>query len=50
MPQDSLTLKFQEQLRKMRKTGGITDVTPMPPQQQVQRRQGGRSLAEIAGM
>ena len=34
----------------MRKTSGITDVTPMPTQQQVQRRQGGRSLAEIAGM
>ena len=50
MPQDSLTLRFQEQLRKMRKTSGITDVTPMPTQQQVQRRQGGRSLAEIAGL
>ena len=50
MPQDSLTLKFQEQLRKMRKTGGITNITPMQPQQQVQRRQGGRSMAEIAGM
>ena len=48
MPQDSLTLKFQEQLKKMRKTGGITDVTPMPPQQQAQRRR--RSMAEIAGM
>ena len=51
MPQDSLTLRFQEQLRKMRKTGGITDVTPMPTQAPpIQRRQGGGSLAEIAGM
>ena len=52
MPQDSLTLRFQEQLRRMRKTGGITDITPPPTQDPpIQRRQGGsRTLAEMAGM
>ena len=54
MPQDSLTLEFQKQLKAMRKTSGITDVTPMPPTSLTQRptslRQGaGRRLSDIAG-
>jgi hypothetical protein len=30
MPQDSLTLEFQKQLRAMRKSSGITNITPVP--------------------
>jgi hypothetical protein len=50
MPQDSLTLEFQKQLRAMRKTSGITNITPMPPTSQPQpQRAGGKTLADIAG-
>ena len=50
MPQDSLTLEFQKQLRAMRKTSGITNITPMPPTSQPQPQvSGGKTLADIAG-
>ena len=50
MPQDSLTLEFKKQLKAMRKTSGITNITPMPPTSQPQpQRAGGKTLADIAG-
>ena len=48
MPQDNLTLEFQKQLKAMRKSSGITNVTPMPESQRQQT--GGRTLADIAGI
>ena len=52
MPQDSLTLEFQKQLRAMRKTSGITNITPMPQSTigQPQQSTGSRTLADIAGI
>ena len=52
MPQDNLTLEFQKQLKAMRKSSGIANVTPMPQSTigQSQQPTGGRTLADIAGI